>query len=127
MSALCVCCRYGTYHWNAEYEEADAITGAPIRNRCRVANGKSGHAEVQRCVPLHGWDRRFHEYAIEWDGRHSLSFFINGVLIGEVRAGQTAPTRPPDNIETSSDKRLPAFHADPTFLMLQTAIGGGAL
>ena len=121
---------YGTYHWSAEYEEADGSggPGAPQstpRNRCRVANGKSGHAEVQRCVPLTQWDCRFHEYAVEWDGKDSMRFFINAVLIGEVTAGQTQPTRPPDNVEPSSAKWLPKFHADPMYLMLQTAVGGG--
>ena len=119
---------YGTYHWNAEYVEADP-RGLPNahepQNKCRVANGRSGHAEVQRCAPLEAWDTEFHEFAVEWDGVSFLRFYLDSTLISEVRAGQTEPTRPPDNVQQGSTKWFPVFHADPMFLMLQTAVGGG--
>ena len=62
---------------------------------------------------------------VEWDGASFLRFFLDSTLISEVRAGQTEPTRPPDNVQQGSTKWFPVFHADPMFLMLQTAVGGG--
>ena len=110
---------YGTYHWNANYDKP-----APF-GKCAVANGKAGHAEVQRCAPLERWDSEYHEYAVEWDGTSTMRFYLNGVLVSSVDAGATAPTRPPDGIERGSAAYFPVYASDPMYLMLQTAIGGG--
>ena len=138
---------YGTYHWNGHVRPSPAggrsetavhgeaerqqLGAHPVHSadpradqgRCSVVSGQGGHGEVQRCVALQHWDERYHEFAVEWDGRSFVSFYLNAVLVGTVRAGVTTPTRTPEGM-AEGGASMPVFHDDPMFLMLQTAVGG---
>lgn len=116
---------YGTYHWNGRMHPAARVPSNA--RRCSAVNGLGGHAEVQRCIPLSKWDERYHEFAVEWDGKSFISFFVNAVKVATVHADVTAPTKPPEGMADGGNgggASLPIMFDDPMYLMLQTALGG---
>ena len=102
---------HGTYIWNALFP----------RETCSVTGwNEGGYASVRCSAAVPDWDTEFNEYAIEWDGVSYLALFVNGQL----RCNLTSSTIAGVASTGVLRHEHPRFHADPVYLMLQTAIGG---
>mmetsp|Transcript_33053 Transcript_33053/g.63859 ORF Transcript_33053/g.63859 Transcript_33053/m.63859 type:complete len:237 (+) Transcript_33053:474-1184(+) len=73
---------------------------------------EQGRAFKSRHILVPNWDKDWHEYAIEWDGKSYIKYYINGVLYNVVR-GSKKDGRDPDESY---------FAGQPMYLMLGTAI-----
>ena len=116
---------HGTYIWNAFFPS----------DVCGVTGWSEGGYASTRCsksMAELAWDSEYNEYAIEWDGATYLALFVNGrltcnltTLIGGITHGPSttiARVAPAGATEVTTQR--PLFHADPVYLMLQTAVGG---
>lgn len=93
---------HGTYHWDRGYPS-------------KPCTGQAGNTAISNSTAMPGdWDKAMHEYAVEWDGRSYLAFYVDARLLINITLASV----------DGQHHTHPQFSGAPFYAILNTAIGG---